>query len=156
MQYYTDPDKAMQQQSTRDDINKKTADIDAKKKDSKPTSKPSTTPKTICARPAAIPAGPAKPTQMEPLLLVEDKAELRAMLRKALERAGYAVDEAPDGTAAIDKVAQRAAICWFLSDLKLPGASGTRRAARSEAAPIPPFPSSSSPRLARSKKPSRP
>src|SRR6267142_198304 len=39
--------------------------------------------------------------EMEPLLLVEDKNELRAMLRKALERAGYAVDEAPDGTAAI-------------------------------------------------------
>ena len=34
--------------------------------------------------------------EMEPLLLVEDKNELRAMLRKALERAGYAVDEAPE------------------------------------------------------------
>ena len=34
---------------------------------------------------------------MEPVLLVEDKAELRAMLRKFLERAGYSVDEAPDG-----------------------------------------------------------
>jgi len=32
---------------------------------------------------------------MEPLLLVEDKTELRAMLRKALERAGHKVDEAP-------------------------------------------------------------
>ena len=35
---------------------------------------------------------------MEPLLLVEDKTELRAMLRKALERAGHKVDEAPDGS----------------------------------------------------------
>ena len=30
---------------------------------------------------------------MEPLLLVEDKNELRAMLRKALERNGYAVNQ---------------------------------------------------------------
>ena len=33
MQYYSDPNKAMQQQLSRDDINKKTSDIDAKKKD---------------------------------------------------------------------------------------------------------------------------
>jgi len=33
MQYYSDPTKAMQQQLSRDDINKKTSDIDAKKKD---------------------------------------------------------------------------------------------------------------------------
>ena len=32
-QYYNDPTKAMQQQYSRDDINKKTADIEAKKKD---------------------------------------------------------------------------------------------------------------------------
>ena len=32
---------------------------------------------------------------MEPLLLVEDKTELRAMLRKALERNGFRVEEAP-------------------------------------------------------------
>ena len=33
MQYYPDPNKAMQQQLSRDDINKKTSDIDNKKKD---------------------------------------------------------------------------------------------------------------------------
>ena len=60
---------------------------------------------------------------MEPVLLVEDKAELRAMLRKALERAGYAVEEAPDGNAAIDKVRARRYLL-VLSDLKLPGNSG--------------------------------
>jgi DNA-binding NtrC family response regulator len=60
---------------------------------------------------------------MEPVLLVEDKAELRAMLRKALERAGYAVEEAPDGNAAIDKVRGRRYLL-VLSDLKLPGNSG--------------------------------
>jgi DNA-binding NtrC family response regulator len=60
---------------------------------------------------------------MEPVLLVEDKAELRAMLRKALERAGYTVEEAPDGNAAIDKVRSRRYL-MVLTDLKLPGTSG--------------------------------
>jgi DNA-binding NtrC family response regulator len=61
--------------------------------------------------------------KMEPLLLVEDKNELRAMLRKALERAGYAVDEAADGTAAIQKVRVRRYML-VITDLKMPGASG--------------------------------
>ena len=61
--------------------------------------------------------------EMEPLLLVEDKNELRAMMRKALERAGYAVDEAPDGAAAIQKVRARRYLL-VITDLKMPGASG--------------------------------
>jgi DNA-binding NtrC family response regulator len=60
---------------------------------------------------------------MEPLLLVEDKSELRTMMRKALERAGYAVDEAPDGPAAIQKVRARRYLL-VITDLKMPGASG--------------------------------
>src|SRR5277367_5151783 len=60
---------------------------------------------------------------MEPLLLVEDKNELRAMLKKALERAGYTVDEAPDGTTAIQKVRARRYLL-VITDLKMPGASG--------------------------------
>ena len=62
-------------------------------------------------------------SRMEPLLLVEDKTELRAMLRKALERAGYEVDEAADGTAAVSKVRARRYLL-VLTDLKLPGCSG--------------------------------
>ncbi len=61
--------------------------------------------------------------EMEPLLLVEDKNELRAMLRKALERAGYTVDEAPDGAAAIQKMRARRYL-MVITDLKMPGASG--------------------------------
>src|SRR6202007_629387 len=61
--------------------------------------------------------------QMEPLLLVEDKNELRAMLRKALERSGYTVDEAPDGSAAVQKVRARRYLL-VITDLKMPGASG--------------------------------
>jgi DNA-binding NtrC family response regulator len=64
-----------------------------------------------------------KTEHMESLLLVEDKNELRAMLRKALERAGYGVDEAPDGTAAVQKVRARRYLL-VITDLKLPGASG--------------------------------
>jgi len=60
---------------------------------------------------------------MEPVLLVEDKAELRARLRKALERAGYAGGEAREGHCAIDKVRNRRYLL-VLSDLKLPGNSG--------------------------------
>ncbi len=45
------------------------------------------------------------------------------MLRKALERAGYTVDEAPDGSAAVAKVRARRYML-VLSDLKLPGCSG--------------------------------
>ena len=72
---------------------------------------------------------------MEAVLLVEDKAELRAMLRKALEKAGYTVDEAPDGNSAIEKVRARRYLV-VLTDLKLPGASGLdvlREARRADA-----------------------
>lgn len=72
---------------------------------------------------------------MEAVLLVEDKAELRAMLRKALEKAGYTIDEAPDGTSAIEKVRSRRYLV-VLTDLKLPGASGLdvlREARRADA-----------------------
>jgi DNA-binding NtrC family response regulator len=71
---------------------------------------------------------------MEPVLLVEDKPELRAMLRKALEKGGYSVDEAPDGNCAIDKVRNRR-YQVVLTDLKLPGSSGIdvlREARRAE------------------------
>jgi DNA-binding NtrC family response regulator len=60
---------------------------------------------------------------MEPLLLVEDKNELRAMLRKALERTGHSVDEAADGSAAIQKLRNKR-YQMVLTDLKMPGASG--------------------------------
>lgn len=60
---------------------------------------------------------------MEPVLLVEDKADLRAVLRKALEKGGYAVDDVPDGNSAIDRIRKRRYLL-VLTDLKLPGASG--------------------------------
>lgn len=60
---------------------------------------------------------------MEPILLVEDKNELRAMLRKALERAGYAVEDVGDGATAVSKVRARRYLL-VLTDLKLPGKTG--------------------------------
>ena len=60
---------------------------------------------------------------MEPILLVEDKTDLRAVLRKALEKSGHAVDDVPDGNAAIDRIRRRRYLL-VLTDLKLPGASG--------------------------------
>src|SRR5579862_7249170 len=79
-----------------------------------------------------------KLSYMESLLLVEDKNELRAMLRKALERGGYSVDEAPDGAAAVQKLRARRYLT-ILTDLKLPGASGLEvlRASKAVDATIP-------------------
>ena len=45
------------------------------------------------------------------------------MLRKALERSGYTVEEAPDGSTAVSKIRARRYLL-VLTDLKLPGASG--------------------------------
>jgi DNA-binding NtrC family response regulator len=65
------------------------------------------------------------------LLVVEDKASLRTMLRVTLERAGYAVDEAADGAEAV-RVLETRRYLAVLCDLKLPGADGFQvlRAAR--------------------------
>src|SRR6478752_1336790 len=60
---------------------------------------------------------------MEAILLVEDKNELRTMLRKALERFGFTVEEAPDGSAAIQKIRSKR-YQMVITDLKMPGASG--------------------------------
>jgi DNA-binding NtrC family response regulator len=60
---------------------------------------------------------------MEPVLLVEDKNELRAMLRKALEKAGHSVEDVSDAHAAIGRVRGRRYLV-VLTDLKLPGGSG--------------------------------
>lgn len=57
------------------------------------------------------------------LLLVEDKAELRQMLKVALEKGGFAVQEAADGTEA-SRMIQSQPFTVVLTDLKLPGCSG--------------------------------
>ncbi len=58
-----------------------------------------------------------------PLLLVEDKAELRQMLKLALEKAGFRVQQAADGTEA-SRLLHSQPFSLVLTDLKLPGCSG--------------------------------
>ncbi len=57
------------------------------------------------------------------LLLVEDKAELRQMLKLALEKAGFRVQEASEGTEA-SRLLHSQPYSLVLTDLKLPGCSG--------------------------------
>ena len=41
---------------------------------------------------------------MNPILIVDDEAPIRALIRLTLERAGYTCDEAATGTEAADKI----------------------------------------------------
>jgi DNA-binding NtrC family response regulator len=57
------------------------------------------------------------------ILIVEDKDNLRSVLRKTLEAEGFGVDEAPDGRAALEKI-RKDRFAMILSDLRLPRADG--------------------------------
>ena len=57
------------------------------------------------------------------LLLVEDKAELRQMLKLALSKAGFQVTEAADGLEGVRLIGSQP-FSIVLTDLKLPGCSG--------------------------------
>ena len=59
----------------------------------------------------------------ERILIVEDKETLRGVLRQTLEEEGFAVEEAPDGRAALEKI-RRAHFAMVLTDLRLPRADG--------------------------------
>ncbi len=60
-----------------------------------------------------------------PVLLVEDRDSLRAVLKETLEHHGYQVTEAADGAAAL-KALQEGRFLAVVTDLKLPGADGHR------------------------------
>jgi CheY-like chemotaxis protein len=67
----------------------------------------------------------------ETLLLVEDAAAVRAVMRRSLERFGYTVVEAPDGQTALTHAGRSQAIIDLLvTDLVLPVLSGRQLAAR--------------------------
>ena len=57
------------------------------------------------------------------ILLVEDKESLRQMLATALKKAGYTVEEAPDGNIAVQKI-RKQPYNLVLTDLRLPTLSG--------------------------------
>lgn len=81
---------------------------------------------------------PSSPSEHRPVavagrptvLLVEDDADVRMLVRRTLERAGHAVLEAANGRDAID-AARRAAgrIDILVTDIVMPGASGVETAA---------------------------
>ncbi len=59
----------------------------------------------------------------ETILLVEDKDPLREMVRTALKKSGYDVEEAADGALGVAKLRARR-FPVIITDLKLPGPSG--------------------------------
>jgi DNA-binding response OmpR family regulator len=62
-------------------------------------------------------------THPETILFVDDDAELRSIVREQLQEAGYEMEEAPDGTSAIEMVQQRP-YGLVLLDITMPGTSG--------------------------------
>ena len=57
------------------------------------------------------------------ILLIEDKDSLRLMLSTAIKKAGYQVDEAADGNAAVEKI-RKQPYQLVITDLRLPTLSG--------------------------------
>ncbi|MCA1674974.1 MAG: response regulator transcription factor, partial [Actinobacteria bacterium] len=57
------------------------------------------------------------------ILVVDDDTTIRTLLRRLLTTEGYAVDEAPDGPTALEKVAARAPDLLLL-DVMMPGQDG--------------------------------
>jgi two-component system cell cycle sensor histidine kinase/response regulator CckA len=76
-------------------------------------------------------SSPALRRGTETVLLVEDESALRAVARRALERQGYEVLEAPDAAAALAIAAGRGgAIDLVVTDVVMPGMSGAELALR--------------------------
>ena len=80
--------------------------------------------------PLVAPAGPV-PRRSATVLVAEDERGLRRLLRGSLDRAGFAVLEAPDGQAAFDLATQyEGRIDLLLSDVVMPGMRGPELATR--------------------------
>ncbi len=58
------------------------------------------------------------------ILLVEDRASLRAMLAETLEREGYSVEAVATGDEAVRRIQEGRRYALVLTDLKLPGEDG--------------------------------
>ena len=89
-----------------------------------PAVAPETSASTVPASPEAAGdavAGPAR------ILVIDDEPSIRAALRRYLSRRGWAVDEAAEGSAALEKLhatPPNGGYAVILSDLKMPGVSG--------------------------------
>ncbi|HEV7487558.1 MAG TPA: response regulator [Thermoanaerobaculia bacterium] len=58
------------------------------------------------------------------VLLAEDEAMLRVVVRETLRRAGYVVIEAPDGTTGLEILQSDQPIDVLLTDVRMPGLNG--------------------------------
>jgi len=77
------------------------------------------------AQPLRLSTPVPMPRGRETILLVEDERAIRLVVRRTLERQGYAVLDAPDGTGALDVAAGHdGAIDLMISDVVMPGMGG--------------------------------
>jgi PAS domain S-box-containing protein len=84
---------------------------------------------TVCLHfPASFEAPGPEPSKPEPvragtehILLVEDDAHVRTMLRRQLERQGYRVSEAANGDGALDSLQSDPTIALVVTDIVMPG-----------------------------------
>jgi CheY-like chemotaxis protein len=60
---------------------------------------------------------------MERVLVIDDESQIRSMLRLMLERAGYEVEEAPDGMEGI-RIYRENPVDLIISDLIMPNKDG--------------------------------
>ena len=79
--------------------------------------------------PSRLPAEPTAPPRRRRVLLIEDNADAREMLRTALELSGHTVDEADDGAAGLAR-AEAARPDAAIVDIGLPGIDGYEVARR--------------------------
>jgi PAS domain S-box-containing protein len=85
-------------------------------------------PAAVVARPAPLPAGPARPG--EAVLVVEDEPQLRELLRARLSALGYLTLTAADGAEALELAIRQPRIDALLSDVVMPHLSGPELARR--------------------------
>jgi CheY-like chemotaxis protein len=64
------------------------------------------------------------------ILLVDDDGDVREYMTAALGRAGYAVIEAADGVAALERLRDGTPIDLLLTDIRMPGIGGIELARR--------------------------
>ena len=72
---------------------------------------------------SATPSDPA-PSRTQRILVIDDDVVQRSAVRRLLEAAGYAVDDAADGTAGLARIQNGSAYSLVLLDFTMPGPDG--------------------------------
>jgi excisionase family DNA binding protein len=78
---------------------------------------------TRTAAPVLPPSRPATAANKPRILVVDDEASIRDLLEKTLTMADYAVDTAPDGRSALDRM-RMFSYDLLITDLRMPGMDG--------------------------------